>query len=230
TGEAVAARRLQLALARRLSGSGPSLLRWSRAFRMEDHRPLDFDLFPFQRELYDAFGDRDLSRVDVMKSAQCGISAAAVSLALYAADRWNANVLYVLPTEALAETFSDTRVRRSIADSLYLSERLTDTDSKGLKRLGEAYLYFVGSGSEAQALSVDADLLVLDEFDRLDMAQVPLFERRLNAPTSLRLIRRFSNPSFPESGIHAAWLDSDQRRWLIPCPWCGHEAPLFYDD
>src|SRR5207245_7620089 len=109
TGEAVAARRLQLALARRLSGSGPSLLRWSRAFRMEDHRPLDFDLFPFQREIYDAFGDRDLPTVDVRKSAQCGISAAAVSLALFAADVWGAHVLYALPAEDLAVRLSATR-------------------------------------------------------------------------------------------------------------------------
>jgi hypothetical protein len=53
----------------------------------------------------------------VMKAAQCGISAAGVSLALYAADAWGANVLYVLPFVVLTRirnlwSLSSTRVIR----------------------------------------------------------------------------------------------------------------------
>ncbi len=77
----------------------PDLLLWSRAHRLEEGRPLDFGLFPFQRELLEAFGDPGLQTVDVMKSAQCGVSAAGISLALFAADVWGATVLYVLPTD-----------------------------------------------------------------------------------------------------------------------------------
>ena len=124
----------------------PSLLSWSKAFRVEDARPLDFGLFPFQRELYEAFGDAELSTVDVMKSAQCGISAAGVSLALYAADAWGAHVLYVLPTEDMAYAFSDTRVKTAISEVAYLRARVAHTDNKGLKRIGVANVYFVGSG------------------------------------------------------------------------------------
>jgi phage terminase large subunit GpA-like protein len=161
-----------------------------------------------------------------MKSSQCGISAAAVSLALYAADVWGAHVLYVLPTEDLAQGFSDTRVKTAISSDPYLRSRVHSTDAKSLKRLGAGNLYFVGSGSEARALSVPADVLILDEFDRLDQRHLAKFRSRLSAPTSMKLKRYFSNPSFPEAGIHTRWLSSDQRTWLVRCPSCRLEAAI----
>jgi hypothetical protein len=209
---------------------GPDLLSWSRAFRFEAGSHLDFDRFPFQLELYRAFGECGLSSVDVMKSAQCGVSAAAVSFALYGTDLWAANVLYVLPAGEDAEDFSDTRVRPAIEDSGYLRSRVVATDNKTLKKIGEAYLYFRGSLSERKTLSVPADVLILDEYDRLDQANIPRFRRRLAAPDSLKLERRFSNPSYPEDGIHRLYLQSDRRRWLVRCARCAAEAPLGWEE
>jgi len=221
----------ELALARERAGRlGPDLLSWSRAFRFEAGSHLDFSRFPFQLELYEAFADRSLHTVDVMKSAQCGVSAAAVSLGIYAADVWGASVLYVLPTGDDAEDFSDTRVRTAISDSGYLRSRVASTDNKGLKRIGEAFVYFRGSLSERKALSIPADVLILDEYDRLDQDNIPRFRRRLAAPGSLKLERRFSNPSYPEDGIHRSYLGTDQRRWLVRCGYCLTEAPIGWDE
>lgn len=205
------------------------LLSWSRAYRVEAAGPLDFDRFPFQRDIYEAFGDRSLRSVEVMKASQCGISAAGVSLALYAAEVWEANVVYVLPGFEDAHDFSDTRVATAIRRSAYLRSRVRSTNNKGLKQVGEAFVYFRGSGSEQQALSIPADVLVLDEYDALDQRQVPMFLRRLSSPTSMKLVRAFSNPSFPEHGIHARYLRSDRRHWLVRCPRCRKEAPIGWE-
>jgi phage terminase large subunit GpA len=205
------------------------LLSWSRAYRIEAGGALDFEAFPFQRELYAAFGDPSLKTVEVMKAAQCGISAAGVSLALYAADVWGANVVYVLPGFDVAHDFSDTRVATAIRASAHLRSRVRSTDNKGLKQVGEAFVYFRGSGSEQQALSIPADVLVLDEFDHLDRRHVGLFRRRLGSPTSMKLERAFSNPSYPETGIHAGYLASDQREWLVRCRRCRRESPLTWE-
>src|SRR5439155_749261 len=67
-----------------------------------------------------------------------------------------------------------------------------------------------------------------DEYDRLAQTNVPKFLQRLAAPTSLKLLRRFSNPSFPEAGIDERYLATDQRSWLIRCPSCRYEAPVAY--
>lgn len=205
------------------------LLAWSHAYRVEAGGPLAFDRFPFQREIYEAFGDASLRSVEVMKASQCGISAAGVSLALYACDVWGADVLYVLPGFEDAYNFSDARVATAIRRSAHLRSRVRSTDNKGLKQIGDGFVYFRGSGSEQQALSVPADVLVLDEFDRLDRRQVPMFLRRLSAPTSMKLLRAFSTPTFPEHGIHARWLATDRRRWLVRCRRCRAEAPLGWE-
>jgi hypothetical protein len=233
-GSSTSSRRLDLEEAYRLAverflRTDPGLLDWSEAFRFEEGEPLDFDAFPFQRELYDLFGAKDVPTVDVMKSGQCGISAAAVSLTLYAGDRWGANVLYVLPGAQDAYDFSDSRVAPAIEASPYLAMQFAEgTSNKGLKRIGNAWIYFRGSVSEKKALSIPADVLVLDEYDRLDQRNIPKFEKRLGSPKSLRLRRRFSNPSFPEAGIHRKYLDSDQRVWLVRCR-CRHEAEVTYE-
>lgn len=216
-------------LSERQRVSKAPLLQWSRAHRVEDGQALDFEMFPFQIEIYEAFGDRELQTVDVMKSGQCGISAAGVSLALYAGEQWGANVVYVLPGFDDAYDFSDTRVKTAIEASQYLMSRVSSTDNKGLKKIGDAFVYFRGSGSERKALSIPADVLVLDEYDRLDQRQVPKFRKRLGAPTSLKLERRFSNPSFPEAGIHDLFLASDQREWLVRCAKCKSEATISWD-
>jgi hypothetical protein len=209
--------------------SNPGLLQWSEAFRVEEGDPLDFSLFPFQRELYEAFGDRDLETVDIIKSAQCGISALGISMALYAGDVWGANVAYVLPRDGDLATFSDMRLKPAIDGSAYLRTRMSSTDNKKLKQIGTAFIFFRHSQSETEAISVPVDLLIFDEYDRLNKAHLGTFERRLDSPKSLKLQRRFSNPSYPDAGIDALFKLTDRRRWLIRCPSCGKERPISWE-
>lgn len=62
----------------------------------EPKRPLDFELFPFQRELYtDGVEHPELV---VMKSTQVGASALLVRWAIYHADQGR-TMLYVFPAE-----------------------------------------------------------------------------------------------------------------------------------
>jgi hypothetical protein len=139
-------------------------------------------------------------------------------------------VLYVLPGAADAYDFSDSRVKAAIEGSPYLTLRFGDgVSNKGLKRIDHAWLYFRGSVSEKKALSIPADILILDELDRLDQRNIPLFRKRLGSPKSLKLERRFSNPSLPELGIHALYLETDQREWLVRCSKDGTELPIHYE-
>jgi len=219
-----------LLAAERFRRKQPDLLDWSDVWRVEEGEPLDFAVFPFQPELYQVFGDRNVQTVDVMKSGQCGISAAAVSLTLYAGEMWGANVLYVLPGSADAYDFSDSRVKPAIEGSPYLTVRFGGgVANKGLKRIDNSWLYFRGSVSEKKALSIPADILILDELDRLDQRNIPKFRKRLGSPKSMKLERRFSNPSLPELGIHALYLDTDRREWLVRCPACRTELPIHYE-
>ena len=86
-----------------------------------------------------------------------------------------------------------------------------------------------GADSRRQIASVDADLVVLDEFDQMAEGTFELAQKRLASSQAGRLIVA-STPRFPEAGVNALYLQSDQRRYHLPCPACGLMQPLTWDD
>ena len=59
--------------------------------------------------------------------------------------------------------FSRSRVGPLLADNPFLKGMMTDTDTTGLKRIGEAHIYFRGMKSTVGMKSVPADMIVLDQ-------------------------------------------------------------------
>ena len=192
---------------------------------------LDFERFPFQRELYaQAIDDRELV---VMKGTQLGISTWALRWILFHADLHGRTGLYVFPTKADVLDFSAARIKRVIGASEYLRGRhpAGGPYARGLIAVGRGIVYFRGSEAERGLDSVDADVLVLDEYDTLNQQNVPDAERRITSPTSAGLIRRVGVPSAPSVGIAALYEQSDQRRWHVRCAGCGEwQAPTFFEN
>ena len=169
----------------------------------------------------------------VQKGAQVGVSEWMLNQALWAADTLlggRGNALYVMPTEAVMRDFVQARVDSAIAASAYLSARVHPeppvraVDRTGLKRFGEAHAYFRG-GDRGQLITVDADIVLLDEFDRMDPETLALAQQRI-ASSRLGWLRAASTPSAPETGINRLFMLSDQRRYLLPCPGCGLEQAV----
>ena len=79
-----------------------------------------------------------------------------------------------------------------------------------------------GADSRRQIASVDADLVVLDEFDQMAEGTFELAQKRLASSQAGRLIVA-STPRFPEGGVNALYLQSDQRRYHLP--WGGNIHP-----
>lgn len=183
--------------------------------------PLNFRIFPMQPEMYRVFGS-NVRDVVVRKCTQVGISSLSVRYGLYVADRNGNTVLYVFPTEGDVYDFSDARVTPMIDGSEYLSGRRGEPYNKGLKRIGVGLVYFRGSENKRGLDSVDADVLILDEYDTLNQKNVPDAERRLSGVMSAGLIRRVGVPSLPEYGIASKYDISDRRKWLVQCPSCDH--------
>lgn len=183
--------------------------------------PLDFELFPFQRELYTrGAGDRETV---VMKSTQIGISAWAFRWAMYNSDVLGRTGLYVFPTQDQVRDFSTARIKPVIDASEYLRgrQRKTDPSNKGLIGLGGGMVYFRGSQERRNLDSVDADYVVLDEYDMLAQENVPDAERRVSGPLSAGLIRRVGVPTVPGSGIAQLYDLSDRRQWHVRCEACN---------
>ena len=162
-----------------------------------------------------------------------------VNQALWAADSGYAgrgHVLFLMPTQNQMDDFAQARFDRALQDSPYLRARLQPepprrkgADSKRLKRIGPGYLFLRGADSRRQIASVDADLVVLDEFDQMAEGTFELAQKRLASSQAGRLIVA-STPRFPEAGVNALYLQSDQRRYHLPCPACRLMQPLTWDD
>lgn len=200
------------------SSSNVGLLEWTKPIPEPKTGQLDFERFVFQPAMYDA-----LSRGKegcVKKATQVGASALFLRLGLYQADIFGRTVLYVFPTKDDVFDFHDLRVRPMIDASDYLLSRIGEVDNKGQKKVGLGTVLFRGSESKRGLQSVDVDVLLLDEYDDLNQANIPDAERRLSAVTSAGIRRRFGVPSLPQYGISEVFANSDMREWLVRCT-CG---------
>lgn len=220
-----------------LQAPSASLLDWTQRHRamLAPERAFDLKAHAYLRDIYACTA----RRMVVYKASQVGVTEYAVSYALHAADNRNCTVLYVFPTDTHVSDFSVARIGPAIEASPYLGGIIVgggETDGKRgadrvtLKRVRDRFLYLRGgqvkpNGQAPQLKSIDADVLILDEVDEMDARAPSIAVKRLGH-SGVGEIRWISTPSYPGFGIHAAWLDSDQREWCIPCPACGRRQSL----
>lgn len=210
------------------------LLDWTAAHRRIGDEPLDPRLVPWLAELY-ACTDPE---VWVMKASQVFISEWMTSTALWCADTGHAkrgNALYVFPTQSQMDDFAQARVGKAIEDSAYIASRVGRANVDGvrgaarvrLKRLGDGHIYFRGADNRRQIISVDADVLLLDEVDEFKSGVVDVARKRLSSSIN-PLIRGGSTPKFPASGIAPLWQKTTRERYQYRCGACGLEQPFVF--
>lgn len=192
---------------------------WIRRTPEPKTGPLDWHHYPFQVEMHST-AITEAEEVCVRKCTQVGVSAWLERQLIYYVDVRGATAIYVFPNSKVMYDFSDSRVKKMIQASPYLSGRLAGVDNKGLKEIGLGTIYFRGSESIDDLESVDADIIGLDEYDRLVPLNIPIVENRVSGPQSLGLIRRVGVPIVPGGGISRQWRNSDRRRWFVRCEHC----------
>ena len=160
--------------------------------------------------------------VVIRKAAQMGASEYAISRALHFAITRGGSVMYFFPSDQDVADFSRDRFAPAIGQDRYLAGLVRDTDTIGLRQIGKGSIYFRGTRSTPHLKSVPADFLIFDELDEMEAAKIDLARKRVGHSIygwELAL----STPTFPEYGIDAAFLETDQRFWLLRCPSCGRD-------
>lgn len=207
-----------------LDSISPTAWVYANSFVNETQKPIEFTKHKF---LIQPFSDLHPDQV-VKKSAQVGFSVTAIFKSLWLAKYMGLNIIYALPTNDIIKGFVQPKVDTLIASNPEISKLIT-TDSVSLKQIGERFLHFKGTGSQREAISTSADLLVLDEYDRaLDMNVVNTFDSRLQY-SEYAWRWRFSNPSQIGFGVDMLYTDSDQMHWFIKCHHCNHEWYIDYE-
>lgn len=177
--------------------------------------PFSFSGHEYLRAIY----DDTAPHVVLSKAAQIGGTTWAILRSIHACLT-GLNVIYFFPTRTDVIEFSKSRVGPLLAANPHLSRLMTDTDTAGLKRIGDAHLYLRGMQSSVGMKSVPADMIVFDELDETSPAAKAIALERLAHSDYKRLIE-LSNPSLPGYGIDEQYEKSDQRHWTLRCAACG---------
>lgn len=205
--------------------------------------PFRIARFPFLREIHEVLSPEHPSReVTVRGSAQIGKT---VSLVLPTLGAWHEqgplDSLVVQMSIAIAKDFALTKwgpFRRQTAavraifgmgsgdnvDSLFNQETVSRDGS----------LKIASAGSPADLTGTTRRLVIMDDLAKWDMTDKgdpeALASSRAEAFEDAKIVRISTPLVTVTCRISRAFARSDQRYFNVPCPHCGHEAPLTWEN
>ena len=205
-----------------------NLSQWIVKHTKLDGKPFSFKDHEFQQDII----DDPAKTLNVVKCAQVGLSEIFARWGIAAAaTQENFTLIWTFPNATDAEKFSKARLNPFIQSSPELLRSLSKVvDSTELKQFNaNSFVYTRGTVSETGALSVPADLLIHDELDRSDMANIAAYVSRLqHKPTKMR--RLFSTPTVAKYGIDKESLTSKRKRQILKCSHCNHQFLPSYEE
>jgi phage terminase large subunit GpA-like protein len=214
---------------------------WADANRILDNTspepgPWRTDRTPFLREIMDSLSPAaPCERVVFVKSAQCGGTEVLLNTCGYLMHYTPAPTLLVQPSVEMAKRFSKQRLDALIESTPALRGRVRDPRSRDsgntilMKEFAGGVLILTGANSAVGLRSLPAKYVLCDELDGwpadADSEGDPfqLACKRTVAFGTQRKILAVSTPTLEGlSRIEALYKVSDQRRYFVPCPRCGH--------
>jgi terminase, large subunit len=240
----------ELQQARREVLSPPPLLSlsaWAAAYARlpagTNAMPGRFIAFGYQRQWLDVMTDPAVRQVSILKAARVGATRCLDHVIGYYIRQDPSPILMVLPRVEDCEDFSRSEILPMLQDTPVLAEitgdiKSRDANQRILKRTFKngASISFVGANSPAGFRRISARIILLDEVDGFPMEageegdQVALASKRGETFWNRR-IALTSTPTLKyQSRIEKAFLESDQRRYHVPCPQCGHFQTLKWEN
>jgi phage terminase large subunit GpA-like protein len=198
---------------------------------------------PYQRGIMDAFSEEDAVLIVMMSSAQVGKTLIVKAVLGYHIDVDPCPILVVQPTVEMAETFSKDRLAPMIRDTPALYGKVSDAKSRDSgntilkKNFPGGHVTMIGANAPAPLASRPIRIVLCDEVDRYPPSAgtegdpVNLAKKRTVTFRSKKRVALLSTPTVKgRSRIERAWLQSDQRRYYVPCPHCGHMHVLKWEN
>ena len=198
---------------------------------------------PYSDEIMQCLSaDHPAKRVVFMKSVQSAGTEMGNNWVGWFIDTQKAPMMIVQPTLDMAERWSKQRLASMIDDCPSLRRKIAPSRARDsgnttlLKEWPGGVMVISGANSGASLRSMPARYVFLDEVDaypqelegegdpiKLAEARTTTFPRRKVFLVSTPTIESLSR-------INKEWLASDMRRYHVPCPHCGHEQALAWDN
>jgi len=199
-------------------------------------------LAEFQRGMMDAICEPGVETVVCKTSSQVGKTEILNNIIGRFIDQDPCPILMLQPTIEMAQTWSKDRFAPMVRDTRALHGKIKSPKSKDSnntilhKTFPGGHITASGANSAASLASRPIRIVLCDEIDRY-----PPSAGSEGDPVSLaikrsttfwnRLIVMVSTPTIKDlSRIQAAWEESDQRRFFVPCPECGYKQYLTWSN
>lgn len=190
---------------------------------------------PYLKKIMDSLSaSSPVQRVAFMAGAQVGKTEAGNNWLGYVIDHAPGPMMLVQPTVDLAKRLSKQRLAPMIEETPTLRDKIADSRSRDsgntqlVKEFQGGVVVITGANSAVGLRSMPVRYLFLDEVDAYPVDvdgegdPVMLAERRTTT-FARKKIYLSSTPTVKEhSRIEREYLASDQQRYFVPCPHCGH--------
>ena len=188
----------------------------------------------YQRGIMDALNDPGVETVVVMSSAQVGKTEIINNIVGYYINQDPSPILCLQPTLEMAKTWSKDRLAPMVRDTPVLNGKLKDPRSRDSentllhKKFPGGHITIAGANSAASLASRPIRIVLGDEVDRYPVSAgtegdpVSLAKKRTTTFWNRKIVLTSTPTIKGASRIEDAFLSSDQRRYFVPCPHCGH--------
>ncbi|PAF46136.1 terminase [Helicobacter sp. 12S02634-8] len=218
-----------------------NLTQWSNTYRVLSKESSAmfgrFEALSYQIEPMNAISNPDISEVVLMWGAQLGKSEILNNTIGYYIHQDPSPILFLLPSEDMAEDYSKRRLSPMFRDCKELGALINDREANNtilIKNFKGGNLALVGSNSPSKLSSKPIKVLIVDEVDRCENTKeghsIDLAQKRTNTFYDRKIIK-VSTPTIKgHSMIEREFESSDKRRYFIPCPFCGYSQVLSFEN
>jgi phage terminase large subunit GpA-like protein len=189
----------------------------------------------FQREPMDVITDPDVHEIVIVGPSQLLKSEVELNAIGYFMHLDPCPMMMVQPDTKNAKEFSDDRIAAMIEATPVLKERVFKRRGGSSDRKSNSfnlgfpggYLAIASANVPASLASKPLRVILADEVDRFELSSgdegdpLELAVRRTTNFWNYKIFKTSSPGLLAESLIIAAYKDSDQREFYVPCPYCG---------
>lgn len=207
---------------------------WADKYRILDAKtsampgPWRTEQTPYLKGIMDEFNNYETEEIVYIKPTQVGGTECLQNMTGYIIQQDPAPTMIVYPTDKLAESISENRLRPMIKAVPTLKKRYLENESSKLElQFDGMYLTLAGSNSPSSLASKAIRFLFLDEVDKYPGASKkeadPISLARERTKTfHNRKIFITSTPTLKTGHIWKAKEDADiEKHFFVPCPHCG---------
>lgn len=180
-----------------------------------------------------------VQNVVLMFPVQFGKTEVAINTLAYTMDHNPGPIMVCLPGEVSMNKWIAQKLHPMLEETPAAQRALTSvatrdaSNTRTFKDFSGGQLYLEHAGSPSRLKSTTVRDLIVDELDEFSNNlsggddPVAMLDGRTSAFPATHKRLYISTPQIQGvSRIEQLWLKSDQRKYYVPCPECGHEQPL----